>query len=57
MDKDWRVRAGDWEADVLTARQVSYAANDALAAVNVALAAAAEWTEAVRTAVPPAPGE
>jgi hypothetical protein len=35
LDKDWRVRAGDWEADTLTDRQVNYAANDALVAVNI----------------------
>ena len=36
LDKDWRIRASDWEADQLSARQVNYAANDALVAVNIA---------------------
>jgi len=36
LDKDWRLRAGDWEAETLTQRQVDYAANDALVAVNIA---------------------
>ena len=37
MDKDWRIRAGDWEADILSERQIAYAAQDAICAVNVAL--------------------
>ncbi len=37
-----RIRAGNWEADELSVRQLEYAANDALAAVNVGLAMAAE---------------
>ena len=37
MDKDWRVRASDWEADVLSDRQTLYAANDALLSINVAM--------------------
>ena len=36
LDKDWRVRASDWEADQLSVRQVNYAANDALVGVNIA---------------------
>eukprot|EP00092_Neocalanus_flemingeri_P045105 GFUD01050253.1.p1 GENE.GFUD01050253.1~~GFUD01050253.1.p1 ORF type:complete len:571 (+),score=175.73 GFUD01050253.1:246-1958(+) len=36
LDKDWRLRAGDWEAESLTQRQVDYAANDALVGVNIA---------------------
>ena len=35
LDKDWRLRAGDWEAATLDPRQVEYAANDALVAVNI----------------------
>ena len=35
LDKDWKVRAGDWEAETLSERQLNYAANDALVAVNV----------------------
>ena len=37
MDKDWRVRASDWEADDLSERQTLYAANDALISMNIAL--------------------
>ena len=36
LDKDWRIRASDWEADQLSARQVDYAANDALVGINIA---------------------
>lgn len=39
LDKDWRVRASDWEAETLTRRQQSYAAEDALAGVQVLLVA------------------
>ena len=35
LDKDWKVRAGNWEAETLSERQLNYAANDALVAVNV----------------------
>lgn len=35
LDKDWRVRASDWEADSLTKRQEKYAANDALVGIQV----------------------
>jgi hypothetical protein len=45
MDKDWRVRASDWEAGELSDRQVNYAANDALVPVNVVLQVAAEVAE------------
>ena len=37
MDKDWRVRASDWEADDLSERQTLYAANDALISMNITL--------------------
>ena len=37
MDKDWRVRASDWEADDLSERQSLYAANDALVSINIAM--------------------
>ena len=37
MDKDWRVRASDWEADELSERQTLYAANDALISVNITM--------------------
>ena len=37
MDKDWRVRASDWEAVDLSERQTLYAANDALISMNIAL--------------------
>eukprot|EP00095_Tigriopus_kingsejongensis_P011431 maker-scaffold222_size251774-snap-gene-0.18 protein:Tk11431 transcript:maker-scaffold222_size251774-snap-gene-0.18-mRNA-1 annotation:"exonuclease 3 -5 domain-containing protein 2-like isoform x2" len=45
MDKDWRISASNWEADVLSPRQVTYAANDALVAVNVALVMLLEGLE------------
>jgi len=35
LDKDWRLRASDWEAEILNHRQIDYAANDALVAVNI----------------------
>jgi len=35
LDKDWKLRGGDWEAEVLSERQIRYAANDALVAVNI----------------------
>ncbi|XP_076035401.1 exonuclease 3'-5' domain-containing 2 [Oratosquilla oratoria] len=35
LNKDWRVRGSDWEAPVLTARQVSYAAADALCGAHI----------------------
>ena len=42
LDKDWRIRASDWEEGVtnngkLSQRQIEYAANDALVALNVAI--------------------
>ena len=37
MDKDWKIRVSDWETDVLTKRQIDYAANDALVATNILL--------------------
>ena len=36
LDKDWRIRASHWEAEELSTRQINYAANDALVAVNIA---------------------
>ena len=33
--QDWRLRAGDWEAEMLSEKQINYAANDALVAVNI----------------------
>ena len=35
LDKDWRLRAGEWDAEEFTERQIEYAANDALVAVNI----------------------
>lgn len=35
MDKDWRVSCSDWECGELNARQVDYAAKDALVAVEL----------------------
>ncbi|MPC34103.1 exonuclease 3'-5' domain-containing protein 2-like isoform X2 [Portunus trituberculatus] len=39
LDKDWQVRTSDWEAETLTKRQQNYAAEDALAGVQVLLVA------------------
>ena len=35
LDKDWRLRTGEWDAEEFTERQIEYAANDALVAVNI----------------------
>jgi len=35
LDKDWRVRASDWEAELLSDRQTEYAALDAYVAVEI----------------------
>lgn len=35
LDKDWRVRASDWEADILSKRQEKYAADDALVGMQL----------------------
>ncbi|XP_071518284.1 exonuclease 3'-5' domain-containing protein 2-like [Panulirus ornatus] len=35
LDKDWRVRASDWEADTLTRRQERYAAEDAVVGIHI----------------------
>ncbi|XP_050436824.1 exonuclease 3'-5' domain-containing protein 2-like isoform X2 [Adelges cooleyi] len=35
LDKDWRVRASNWEEEVLTDRQINYAALDAYVAVKI----------------------
>lgn len=35
LDKDWRVRASDWEAETLSDRQIEYAALDAYVAVKI----------------------
>lgn len=35
MDKDWRISCSDWEATTMTARQIDYAAKDALVAVEL----------------------
>lgn len=35
MDKDWRISCSNWEATQLTARQIDYAAKDALVAVEL----------------------
>ncbi len=42
MDKDWRIRASDWESQFLSPRQIDYAANDALVGINIGLALALE---------------
>ena len=33
MDKDWKIRCSNWEADELSDRQIQYAADDAIVAV------------------------
>jgi hypothetical protein len=48
MDKDVRVRTSDWEADMLSSRQMLYAANDALISMNVVLQVAMEAVETRR---------
>ena len=35
LDKDWRIRASNWEAEELSERQIRYAADDALSALQV----------------------
>ncbi|XP_050533718.1 exonuclease 3'-5' domain-containing protein 2 [Daktulosphaira vitifoliae] len=35
LDKDWRVRASYWETEILTERQIQYAALDAYVAVKI----------------------
>ncbi|XP_037775130.1 exonuclease 3'-5' domain-containing protein 2-like [Penaeus monodon] len=35
LDKSWRVRASDWEAEKLTQRQIRYAAEDALSGIRI----------------------
>lgn len=37
MDKSWRVRCSNWEADILSDRQIEYAAHDAIVAVHIFL--------------------
>ena len=38
MDKSYKVRCSNWEAKYLTERQIAYAANDAIAALQIFLA-------------------
>lgn len=35
LDKDWRIRCSDWEANVLNKAQISYAAKDAHVAIEL----------------------
>jgi hypothetical protein len=35
MDKDWKIRCSNWEASQLSERQIQYAANDAIVAVQI----------------------
>ena len=42
MDKDWRLRASDWEAEQLSQRQTDYAADDGLVAGNILIAVLAD---------------
>ena len=50
LDKDWKIRASDWEEGVskngkLSQRQIEYASNDALISLNVAISLAIEDLE------------
>ncbi|CAL4069078.1 unnamed protein product, partial [Meganyctiphanes norvegica] len=45
LDKDWRIRASDWEANDLSPRQIKYAADDALSGIYVYLSLLSKlWT-------------
>ncbi|XP_042889306.1 exonuclease 3'-5' domain-containing protein 2-like [Penaeus japonicus] len=57
LDKDWRVRASDWEAKTLTKRQKRYAAEDALVGIHILIAVMDKlWTlESVTTPFLPKP--
>lgn len=35
LNKDWRIRCSDWEIDVLSPKQVEYAAKDAYVAIEI----------------------
>ncbi|CAL4182676.1 unnamed protein product, partial [Meganyctiphanes norvegica] len=35
LNKDWRIRAGDWEAHELSPKQIKYAAEDALVGIHI----------------------
>jgi len=35
LNKDWKLRGGNWEAKELSIGQINYAANDALVAINI----------------------
>lgn len=35
LDKNWRIRCSDWEAVVLSAKQIEYAAKDAHVAIEI----------------------
>lgn len=35
LDKDWRISASNWDAEVLTEKQITYAAKDAYAGVKI----------------------
>ena len=53
MDKSWRIRCSDWEAECLNKRQIEYAMNDALVASHMFLRlvkSKAEERKIVRTA-------
>lgn len=53
MDKSWRIRCSDWEAEYLNKRQIEYAMNDALVASHMFLRlvkSKAEERKIVRTA-------
>ena len=46
MDKSYRVRCSDWEAKELSSRQIAYASNDAVVALQVFLALCLEKVKA-----------
>lgn len=35
LDKNWRIRCSDWEAQILTQKQIQYAANDAHVSIEL----------------------
>lgn len=35
LDKDWHIRCSDWEIELMSAKQIDYAANDAFVAIEI----------------------
>lgn len=50
MDKSYRVRCSNWEAKQLSSRQISYASNDAVVALQVFLALCVEKVRSKKAA-------